>query len=78
MMIELELTEPDARELLTAVNDAALSWRLHAATSDGMEAGYAEDRARGLQAVATRICDELIPEDPRRVILREEIELGLV
>jgi len=76
----ITVKDPDtARSVLQAVEDQALMWLIEAATStDPDQQSYAEWKAAGLSDVARQIVDELIPEDPRTVILREEIELGMV
>lgn len=62
MTITLELEKSDALAVLSAVEDAALSWRLQAAITTGIEHEYAQLRARTFQAKAHDIIEALYPE----------------
>jgi hypothetical protein len=56
---------------------AAAMNELIASAQRGPKGEDAEIRSKVLQRVASRIADEFIP-DPRRVILEDEIEFGIV
>ncbi len=62
MKITIELEKVDALAVLGAVEDGALSWRIQAAISTGIEKEYAEARAKSLAAKARLIIDTLYPE----------------
>jgi hypothetical protein len=73
--LTLELDTEDALAMLTATQDGALTWRLHAVEAKGpLEREYAECRARMLQAAATQIVDQMIPKTRLDRIGREEFE----
>jgi hypothetical protein len=80
--LTLELDTEDALAMLTATQDGALSWRLHAVEAKGpLEREYAECRARMLQAAATQIVDQLVPTRLDRIGREEfeaEMEFGLL
>lgn len=76
--IVLELDAVEAHLILGPIGDAQIRETLTAARTAGPDQEAASIRASVLGRVASRIADELIPEDPRRVILREEIELGML
>lgn len=75
--MKFEIEDPvEAMAVLEAVTDHAMDW-LIASAERGPKGDFAELRSKVLQRVATRIADTFIPEDPRRVILEDEIEFGL-
>jgi hypothetical protein len=63
MKITLELDKLDALAILSAVEDAALSWGTMAAISTGDEREYAQLRARTFRQKAREIIDALNPEE---------------
>lgn len=75
--MNIELDTVEAHLILGPIGDAQIKESLRAAKHPEDEA--ASIRAAVLGRVATRIVDQLIPqEDPERVILREEYELGML
>jgi hypothetical protein len=75
-MAHIEMDSVEAYLTLAAVQDRATE-ELIASARRGPEGEAAEIRSKVLQRVASRIADEFIP-DPRRVILEDEIEFGIV
>lgn len=73
MTITIELDSVEAHLILGPIGDAHISSCLAAAKGDEA-AGI---RAQVLSRVQNRIVDKLMP-DPREVIFREEIELGML
>jgi hypothetical protein len=75
--MRVEITDAvEAFLVMEAVQAAAMN-ELIASAKRGPEGEAAEIRSKVLQRVASRIADEFIP-DPRRVILEDEIEFGIV
>jgi hypothetical protein len=75
-MAQIEMDTVEAYLTLEAVQREALN-ELIASAQRGPAGEAAEIRSKVLQRVASRIADEFIP-DPRRVILEDEIEFGIV
>jgi hypothetical protein len=75
--MRVEITDAvEAFLVMEAVQAAAMN-ELIASAQRGPKGEDAEIRSKVLQRVASRIADEFIP-DPRRVILEDEIEFGIV
>ena len=74
-MIEMDAVE--AMATLEAVQREALN-ELIASSQRGPEGENAEIRSKVLQRVASRIADEFLEPDPRRVILAEQVELRII
>lgn len=76
--MKFEITDPvEAHLVLAAVSNARLD-HLIGSAQRGVQGEYSDVCARVLGRVEARIVDTFIPEDPRRVILEDEIEFGLL
>lgn len=75
--ITITMDAAEALIALGAIQDKALDASKLAAISTGDEHEIADLSSRMLGRIATQIVDALYP-DPRRQILAEEIELGMV
>lgn len=81
--IVLELEAAEALFALAAIQSAGAKAHhtrrmLIETSAPSDETAIAESSAQMYDRLETRITDQLYPEDPRRVLLREEIELGMV
>ena len=76
-MAHIEMDAVEAMLTLEAVQREALN-ELIASSQRGPEGENAEIRSKVLQRVASRIADEFLEPDPRRVILAEQVELRII
>lgn len=77
-MIRIELETWEALAILDPIQASATDELKRAARLTGEDAEYASIRAQVRQRIASQIADAVLGPDPRRVILEEEIALGMV